>query len=165
VRILRAHGHAQGDFDTQLLTMRNSQTVGLAEDDLLKRLAIERVRAQPWLAARKLALNLGLYWFLSNRLMAVNQVVNFGLLALALLGLALGAWRRFEARLLMTFVLYFWLTYASIIVSARFALQIAPLLTLLAAFAVVSLAGRARGRPASRPPPQGQPAEPDRLMR
>lgn len=145
VRILRAHGHARGDFDGQLYEMRSSQTVGLEDDDLLKRLALERVRKEPWLAVRKFVLNLGLYWFLSNRLMVVNQVVNFGLLALALLGLALGAWRRLEARVLLAFCLYFWLVYAWIIVSARFALQIAPFLTLLAASAIVTLARRPRG--------------------
>ena len=150
VRILRAHGHSRGDFDAQLREFRSSQTVGLAEDDLLKRLALERVRANPLLAARKLFLNLWLYWFLSNRLMLANQVVNFGPLALAVLGLALGAWRSFEARILVAFCLYFWLGYASVIVSARFALQIAPLLTLLAAFAVVSLARRAMPAPGAR---------------
>jgi 4-amino-4-deoxy-L-arabinose transferase-like glycosyltransferase len=142
VRILRANGREHGDFDAQLREFRSSQTVGLAEDDLFKRLAIERVRANPLLAARKFFLNLWLYWFLSNRLMLANQLVNFGLLALALLGLALGAWRAFEARVLVAFCLYFWLGYAAVIVSARFALQIAPLLTLLAAFALVALARR-----------------------
>jgi hypothetical protein len=139
--------------------MKSAQIVGLAEDDLLKRLAVERVRANPVLAARKLFLNLWLYWFLSNRLMLANQVVNFGLLALALLGLVLGAWRAFEARILVAFCLYFWLGYASVIVSARFALQIAPLLVLLAAFAVVSLARRAR-RATGPPAPAATPAAP-----
>lgn len=159
VRILRAHGHTRGDFDAQLREMKSAQIVGLAEDDLLKRLAVERVRANPVLAARKLFLNLWLYWFLSNRLMLANQVVNFGLLALALLGLVLGAWRAFEARILVAFCLYFWLGYASVIVSARFALQIAPLLVLLAAFAVVSLARRAR-RATGPPAPAATPAAP-----
>jgi hypothetical protein len=144
VRILRANGRSRGDFDEQLRVMRSSQTVGLAEDDLLKRLAMERVRAHPALAVRKFTLNLWLYWFLSNRMMAANQVIHFGLLALATLGLALGAWRMLEARVLLAFCLYFWLGYSSVIVSARFALQIAPLLTLLAAFAIVTLARRTR---------------------
>lgn len=150
VRILRSHGHGRGDFATQLREFKSSQTVGLAEDDLLKRLAMERVRAQPSLAVRKLVINLPLYWYLSNRLMAANQVVYFGLLALALLGFARGAWRTFETRTLVVFCLYFWIGYAAVTVSARFALQIAPLLILLAAFAIVSLARRARR--AARPP-------------
>ena len=123
--------------------------MGLAEDDLFKRLAREQVRANPWRAVRKLFLNLWLYWFLSNRMMLANQVVNFSLLGFALLGLWLGAWRMLEARVLALFCLYFWVGYAAVIVSARFALQIAPLLTVLAAYAIVALARRAArvGRP------------------
>lgn len=151
VRILRAHGRERGDFDTQLREMKSAQIVGLAEDDLLKWLAMERVRANPLHAVRKIVLNLWLYWFLSNRLMVANQVANFGLLALALVGLARGAWRAFETRILVAFCLYFWLGYASVIVSARFALQIAPLLTLLAAFAVVVSARQIRRSPAGGP--------------
>ena len=129
--------------------MKSAQTVDLAEDDLLKRLSMERVREKPVLAARKFLLNLWLYWFLSNRMMAANQAVNFSLLALAALGLALGAWRMLEARVLVAFCLYFWFGYASVIVAARFALQIAPLLALLASYVVVTLVRRVlrRGGP------------------
>jgi 4-amino-4-deoxy-L-arabinose transferase-like glycosyltransferase len=142
LRILRENGRQAGAFDERLRVFRSSQTVSLADDDLLKRLAVERVRAHPGRAVRKVFLNLWLYWFLSNRMMLANQVVNFSLLGLALLGLALGAWRMLEARVLSLFCLYFWLGYSSVIVSARFALQIAPLLTVLAGFAIVSLARR-----------------------
>jgi hypothetical protein len=128
--------------------------VGLAEDDLLKRLATERIRAQPLLAVKKLAINLPLYWYLSNRLMAANQVVYFGLLALAVPGLLLGAWRTLEGRALVAICLYFWVGYSAVIVSARFALQVAPLLTLLAAFTIVTLARRlSRARQAGSPAP------------
>jgi len=146
LRILRAHGHARGDFDSRLHAFRGSQTVGLAEDDLLKRLAIERIRERPSLVIRKLVMNLPLYWYLSNRMMIANQVVYFGLLALALLGLALGAWRAPETRVLLAFCLYFWLGFSSVLVSARFALQIAPLLTVLAASGLVAVARRAAKR-------------------
>jgi 4-amino-4-deoxy-L-arabinose transferase-like glycosyltransferase len=149
VRILRTNGRSHGDFDQQLRAMKRAQAVDLAEDDLLKRLSMERVRAKPVLAARKFLLNLWLYWFLSNRMMAANQAVNFSLLALAALGLALGAWRMLEARVLVAFCLYFWFGYASVIVAARFALQIAPLLALLASYGVVTLVRRVlrRGGP------------------
>jgi 4-amino-4-deoxy-L-arabinose transferase-like glycosyltransferase len=143
LRILRENGRQPGDFDERLRVFRSSQTVPLADDDLLKRLAVERVRANPGLAVRKVFLNLWLYWFLSNRMMLANQVVNFSLLGLALLGLALGAWRMLEARVLVLFCLYFWLGYSAVIVSARFALQIAPLLAVLAGYAIVALARRA----------------------
>lgn len=144
LRILRENGYARGEFDAQLHAFRSSQTVGLAEDDLLKRLAMERVRERPSLVVRKLVMNLPLYWFLSNRMMRANQVVYFGLLALASLGLALGAWRAPGTRVLVAFCLYFWLGYSMVLVSARFALQIAPLLTVLAAYGIVALGRGAR---------------------
>ncbi len=111
----------------------------MAEDRYLARLGWERVRRDPLRAARRFTENLGAYWFFSGHDRAY-LLMNLPLLALALLGLALGGWRRAAAWLVVLVGAYFYLSYAALMAIARYSLQVMPFVTLLASAAVLSLA-------------------------
>lgn len=145
IRILRANGFGRGDAGHGLEVLKSKGIPGLAEEESLQRMAFEWVRSNPQRALKKFAVNLGLYWYFSRH-MLVYKLLNFPLCGLALLGIALGAWRRVETRALLLLSAYFYLTYAAILACARYSLQIMPLLILWVAAAFVALARRQRGQ-------------------
>jgi hypothetical protein len=114
----------------------------LAEDQFLARLGWERVREDPLRAARRFGANLMAYWYFSGHERAY-LMLNLPLLGLALLGLALGAWRPAEAWLVVLVTGYFYLSYAALNAIARYSLQIMPFVTLFASVAIVAVARRA----------------------
>jgi len=143
LRLLRSHGFGEGRSRQGMEWIDRTGIAGLEEEEFLKRLTWEWVRGHPLGAARKFAVNLGLYWYFSRHSSAY-KLLNFPLCLLALLGLALGAWRRDETRVVVGFSLYFYFTYAVMMACARYSLQIMPFVSVLAAAALVDLARRAR---------------------
>lgn len=147
IQILRSHGFTQTSYQEKRIAISRTMCVDYEEDRLLKRLAVERVMKNPFLAVRKFVVNLGLYWYLAIRFQDALKLLNFTLVGFALLGLARGAWRATGARLLLLYCVYSYFSYAAIIASSRFVVQIAPFLTLLGAAAIASLARRRTAAP------------------
>lgn len=148
IQILRAHGFTRTSLEDKRIAMSRTMCVDFDEDQLLKRLAVEQIRKNPYLAVRKFVVNLGLYWYLAIRYQGALKLLNFTLVGLALLGLARGAWRLTEARLMVLYSLYFYFSYAAVLASSRFVVQIAPFLALLGAAAIASFARRRTAPPA-----------------
>jgi hypothetical protein len=144
IRILRSNGFDRRPYEDQVQTLRRTMCLSLEEDDLFKRISIERVIRSPFIAVRKFVMNLWFYWYLSIRLQVPQMILNLTLLGFALLGLAWGVAGPREKPLLVLYCAYFYLGYSAILASARFVLQIAPFLTVLAAVAIVTLARRRR---------------------
>jgi hypothetical protein len=146
-RILQSHGFEGRDPRMGLEPRAGLGDVSnLAEDRFLARLGWERLREDPGRAAKRFAANLSAYWYFSGHDRAY-LLVNLPLLGLALLGLALGAWRRAEAWLVLLVCGYFYLSYATMMAIARYSLQIMPFVTLFASVALVALARRATRGP------------------
>jgi hypothetical protein len=143
--LLEAHGFGGEQERKGAEWINRTGISGLEEEEFLRRHSSEWVREHPLGAARKFAVNLGLYWYFSRHGWAY-MLLNFPLLALALLGLALGAWRKLETRIVVLVVLYFYLAYAVMMACARYSLQVMPFVIVLAAAAAVDLARRARRR-------------------
>ncbi len=141
---LRARGYAHGSFQEQLLDLRHTMTFPRLEDDVLARLAAERLRRDPLGAVQKTLVNLWLYWTLSIRRMEAVIAVNLILLALALVGVAATAGRDPARWLTLGFAAYLYLFYSAVLVSARFSVQVIPVVSVFAAAGAVWLASRAR---------------------
>jgi len=150
VEALRQAGFAHGSAEEQLYALGFTNTLRREEDALLARLAGERQRRDPGGAVAKLLMNMRAYWTLSIRRMEGVVALNLALLVLAIVGIAATVKREPARWLPIALACTLYLMYSAIIVSARFALQVIPIVAVYAGAGALWLIGRIRvSRPAS----------------
>jgi hypothetical protein len=148
IATLREHGFVRGTVASERFHLSQTMTFRREEDAYLAQLAAERLREDPGGALRKMAMNLKYFWTLSIRRMEVVVALNLVLIAFAILGIT-ATFGRDPARWLpLAYAGYLYLMYCSILVSARFTLQLMPVVSVCAAAGAVWLWTRLRRGPA-----------------